>query len=297
MDGAVRSGTSDGRRTGRPESVAVILSTYRQPEWLRRALRGYAEQSWPRFELVVADDGSGPETERVVEEAREAWGLAVRHVRQADDGFRKSRALNRAILATDAEYLVFSDGDCIPRDDFVEAHVRLARPGRFLGGGTLRLPRETSERIGPDDVAAGRAHSLTWLVRNGWRPGHRFLRLTRSRALAAALDAVTPSKSVFNGCNGSVWRDDAVAVNGFEERMGWKGQDREFGDRLTHLGRRCVQVRHRAVVVHLAHDRPYADPEVVARNDEIRDRTRRKGAVRARVGLDELRVATEDERG
>lgn len=268
----------------------MILSTYRQPEWLRKSLWGYARQTRRDFEVIVADDGSGPETGRVVEEAREASGLRIRHVWQEDRGFRKCRILNRALLATGAEYLIFSDGDCIPRDDFVATHLRLARPGRFLGGAALHLPEETSERISREDVESGRATRLGWLVRHGWRPGHRFLRLSRSRALAAALDAITPTRSVLNGGNASVWREDAVAVNGFEEAMDYRGEDREFGDRLTHLGWRCVQVRHRAVLVHLAHDRPWATEEAARRNAEIRERTKREGRVRADTGLEELRA-------
>lgn len=274
--------------SGSPPSAAVVLSTYRQPELLRKSLWGYANQTHGDFELVVADDGSGAETERVVARAR-TDGLPIRHVWQEDRGFRKCRILNRAVLATEADYLIFSDGDCIPRDDFVAAHVRHARPGHFLGGGALHLPSSTSERITREDVVSGRAHRLSWLVRHGWRPGHRFLRLSRREWLATLLDRVTPTKSVFNGGNGSVWREDAIAVNGFEQEMGYKGQDREFGDRLTHAGRRCVQVRHRAVVVHQAHDRPYATPEVIAHSDRVRARTRREGAVRAREGVEELR--------
>lgn len=276
---------------GAPGSVAVILCTYRQPAWLRKSLWGYALQTYRNFDLIVADDGSGPETADVVEEARRETDLEIRHLWQEDRGFRKPRILNEAILAADADYLVFSDGDCVPRDDFVEAHVRLAEPGRFLGGGALRMPRRVAERITREDLASGRAMRLGWLVRRGWRPGHRVLRLTRRRRLAALLDAVTPTKSVFNGGNGSVWREAAVAVNGFEQEMGYRGQDREFGDRLTHLGLRCRQVRHRAVVLHLEHDRPYATSEAIARSDAVRRRVRREETVRARSGLDELRAA------
>lgn len=275
---------------GRPRSVAVILSTYRQPEWLRKSLWGYALQTCRDFELIVADDGSGPETADVVAEARRETELEIRHLWQEDRGFRKCRILNEAILAADADYLVFSDGDCVPRDDFVETHVRLAEPGRFLGGGALRMPRRVAERIAREDLASGRAMRLTWLVRGGWRPGHRVLRLTRQRWLAAFLDAITPTRTVFNGGNGSVWRDAAVAVNGFEELMDYKGEDREFGDRLTHLGLRCRQIRHRAVVLHLEHERPYATSEAVARSYEIRQRVWRERPVRARRGLDELRA-------
>jgi glycosyltransferase involved in cell wall biosynthesis len=274
---------------GRPRSVAVILTAYRQPRWLRKSLWGYASQTFRDFELLVADDGSGEETARVLEEIGSQTDLSLRHVWQEDRGFRKCRVLNRAILATDAEYLVFSDGDCIPRDDFVATHVRLADRKRFLGGGALRLPRSAAERISREDIESGRAFRLGWLVRRGWNPGHRVLRLTRRRWLAVLLDGITPSRSVFNGGNGSVWREAALAVNGFDEEMGYGGQDHAFGDRLEHLGLRCRQVRHQAVIVHLEHERPYGTQEAKDRSYRIRQRIWRNEEIRARVGLDELR--------
>lgn len=271
-----------------PESVAVVLATYRQPQWLRKSLWGYANQTFTDFELLVADDGSGAETEAVIEEFRRDTPLRIRHVWQEDRGFRKSEILNRAILETRADYLIFSDGDCIPRADFVRTHVELAEPGRFLGGGALRLPARTSHRIRREDILSGRCMRLRWLVRNGWWPGHRFMRLTRSRRLATWLDRITPSKSVFNGGNASVWREAAEAVNGFDQDMSYKGQDRAFGDRLEHLGLRCQQVRHRAVVLHLHHHRPWATREAIERSDSVRARIRHTGEVRARQGLAEL---------
>lgn len=269
-------------------SVSVILATYRQPAWLEKVLLGYSVQTHPDFELLVADDGSGPATAAVVERLRSDTGLRLRHLWQEDRGFRKSRALNRAIVASRGDYLIFSDGDCIPRDDFVETHLRLAEPGRYLSGGALRLPRRTSERIGAEDVLTGRATRLSWLVRQGWRPGHRLLRLTRRRWLAAALDALTPTGTGWNGGNASAWREDVSAVNGFDEEMGYKGQDRGLGDRLVHLGVRGKQVRHRAVLVHLAHARPYKTLASIERNRRIRARIRAAGETRARRGIEEL---------
>lgn len=269
-------------------SVSVILATYRQPAWLEKVLLGYSVQTHREFELLVADDGSDSATAAVVERLRSETGLRLRHLWQEDRGFRKSRALNRAIVASRGDYLIFSDGDCIPRDDFVETHRRLAEPGRYLSGGALRLPRPTSQRIRPEDVLSGRATRLGWLVRHGWRPGHRVLRLTRRRRLAAALDALTPTGVGWNGGNASAWREDVFAVNGFDEEMGYKGQDRGFGDRLVHLGLRGKQVRHRAVLVHLDHDRPYKTRASIERNRRIRARIRAGGETRARRGIEEL---------
>lgn len=110
--------------TGR---VGVIISTYNHPMWLKKTLWGYASQSYTDFEIIVADDGSFPETGEILEQAKEEMGLRIKHVWQPDLGFRKNKILNTAIQATDAEYLIFKDQDRVPRQDFVETHLYYAR--------------------------------------------------------------------------------------------------------------------------------------------------------------------------
>ena len=127
--------------------VSVIITTYNQPEQLEKVMWGYAGQTYSDFELIVADDGSGPATTDVIDRVAAATGLEVLHVWHEDRGFRKTEILNRAILAAGGDYLVFSDGDCIPRDDFVAVHARLAAPRCFLSGGYIKLPAEASRAI------------------------------------------------------------------------------------------------------------------------------------------------------
>jgi glycosyltransferase involved in cell wall biosynthesis len=90
------------------------------------------------FELVVADDGSGPDTRAIVER----FGAA--HVRQENTGFRKARIVNEAVRRSRGRTLIFSDGDCVPPAEFVEAHLAAAGP-RDCAGGSDRGPLE---RIG-----------------------------------------------------------------------------------------------------------------------------------------------------
>jgi len=268
--------------------ISVILSTYQRPADLERVLWGYAAQTDRGFELVVADDGSGPETAEVVSRVGRETGLEPLHVWHEDRGFRKTEILNRAIAASSGDYLLFSDGDCIPRRDLVAVHRALARPGRFIAGGYLKLPAGVSARITVDDVVSGRVAELGWLRAQGWRPGRRALRLTGSRRIGAALDALTPTAAEFHGNNASAWREAIYAVNGFEGEMGYGGLDKALGYRLRNLGVRGVQARHRAVCLHLHHERPYKDPAVLAENRARLARLRRGGETRARRGLAEL---------
>ena len=268
--------------------LSVIVSTYDKPHDLERVLWGYAAQTDRGFELLVADDGSGAEIAAVVDRVRGATGLPIVHVWHEDRGFRKSEIMNRAIVASTGDYLLFTDGDSIPRADLVAVHRALARPGAYLGGGYLKLPAEASQAITVDDVRDGRFVELRWLRANGWRPGRRALRLVRSPVLAAALDRLTPTAPLFAGNNASVWRDAMIEANGFDMEMGYGGLDRAVGYRLVNLGIRGVQIRHRAVCMHLHHQRPYKDAEVMRRNREILDSTRRTGQTRARRGIAEL---------
>ena len=268
--------------------ASVIFTTYNQPRYLELVLWGYAAQTRRDFEVVVADDGSGPETRDVIDRLRNATGLELRHVWHEDRGFRKTEILNRAILASRGDYLIFSDGDCIPRKDFVDVHLRLAQPGRFLSGGYLKLPERVSAEVTPEVVRTGRISDLAWLRRHGWRPGRHALRLLGSEGAATVLDLVTPTRATWNGHNASAFREAVFAVNGFDLDMAYGGLDRAVGERMENAGIFGKQVRFRAPVLHLHHKRPYADPAKHRANHQIRARIRASGETRAPRGLEQV---------
>jgi hypothetical protein len=123
-----------------------------------------------------------------------------------------------------------------------------------------------SQRIDADDVLSGRAWSASWLIRSGLTPDKKCLLIAAPRSLAAAMDRLTPTRATWNGHNASGWRNDLLRVNGFDERMGYGGEDRELGERLLNAGVRPMQIRHRAICVHLDHGRGYVDADVIRWN-------------------------------
>ncbi|UCC84930.1 MAG: glycosyltransferase family 2 protein [Gemmatimonadota bacterium] len=272
-------------------SLSVILATYNSPEWLEKVLWGYAAQDTSDFEIVIADDGSGPETRALIDRMSRETDLTITHVWHEDRGFRKCEILNKAILASAGDYLVFSDGDCIPRRDLLAQHQRLRRPGHFLSGGHVSLPLSISTAITPEHIRTGRVADATWLRSQGLKPTRKMLRLLAGSRLGRVFDAVTPTRPTWNGGNASAWREDLLAANGYDERMVWGGLDRELGERLENAGVRGVQIRHRAVVVHLDHPRGYASEEGVRGNAQIREQTRRTRRTRTEYGLDRHREA------
>ncbi len=268
--------------------VSAIITTYNQPDQLEKVIWGYAGQQGVTFELIIADDGSGPGTIAVIDRVATESGLDVLHVWHEDEGFRKTEILNRAILAARGDYVVFSDGDCIPRDDFLATHARLATPGCFLSGGYIKLPKQVSDTITVDDVRSGRAMDGARLRSLGWHPGKRALRMMRGKYLPALMDVVTPTRSTWNGHNSSTWRSALMLVNGFDLDMAYGGLDRALGERLVNAGIVGKQVRHRTPCLHLYHERPYVDHEKWKHNHEIRKRIRRNREIRAHNGIAEL---------
>lgn len=270
--------------------LSVIFSTYEQPAWLEKVLWGFESQSFRDFELLVADDGSSDATKAVIERAVRELRYPIRHVWQPHDGFGKCRILNKAIAQATGEYCFFTDGDCIPRRDLLEVHASNASRGHFISGGYLKLPMSTSEAITRDDILTGRATDYAWLRANGAPWSRRLARLKWGPRAAAALDLLTPTGATFNGHNASVWRDDLIRVNGFDERLQWGGLDREIGERLENLGVRGRQFRHRALVVHLDHPRGYKNAAGIAANRAIRDAVAAEKLTRAPLGLDQYLV-------
>jgi glycosyltransferase involved in cell wall biosynthesis len=254
--------------------VSVVISTYNSPEWLEKVLWGYECQTNKNFEIVIADDGSGEATQRLVDRMKNESALQIIYVWHEDRGFQKSQILNKAIEASTSEYLIFSDGDCIPRKDFVEVHLNNLEKDRFLSGGYFMLPMETSKLISKSNIINGEAFDVKWLQTHGLPKTYKTLKLSSTGWTQKFLNAVTPTKATWNGHNASGWKKDIVAVNGFNEKMQYGGQDRELGERLENFGVRGKQIRYSAVCVHLDHKRGYNTKESIQFNRSIRKETR-----------------------
>lgn len=252
---------------------------------MEKTLWGFHYQTFQDFEIIIADDGSTNETAQRIKAFEQASGCRIKHVWQPDEGFQKTRILNKALLAAQGDYIVFTDGDCIPRKDFLAVHVRYREPGYFLSGGYFKLPMSISEMIKRDDIASGRAFELDWLLANGLKKTRKTLKLTAKGWRASFLDWVTTTEATWNGHNSSGWRSDIFAANGFDERMQYGGEDRELGERLFNRGIKSKQIRYSAICIHLDHARGYIKEEMLIKNRTIRDYTKKHRLTATSHGL------------
>lgn len=266
--------------------ASVIFTTYNHPKWLEKTLWGFSAQSYRDFEIVVADDGSSQETRDVIESLQAQIDIPIQHIWQADDGFQKCKILNKAILASRGEYLIFTDGDCIPHPDFVKNHVALSAENTLLSGGYFKLPLDVSRAITRQDILDGNATRPGWLIKNGVPFTLKISKLFSHRIFGAILDTITITRATWNGHSASTWKKYVLETNGFDERMQYGGQDREFGERLVNMGLKTRQVRYRCSCVHLDHSRGYAKPESIAKNKSIRSQTRQQRLTRTDYGIE-----------
>ena len=271
--------------------ASVIISTYNQPQWLLKVLWSYDTQTTKNFEILICDDGSTKETKKIIEDFVKTTQLSVKHLWQEDNGFRKSKILNKGILEATSDYLIFTDGDCIARQDFVETHLKLKDIQYCLSGGYFKLPESISESITRDDIISQNCFDLKWLLERGLNKNFKTNKLTSFGFKSWFLNNLTTTKATFDGMNVSGYKDDILAVNGFDERMHYGGEDRELGERLINSGIKFKQIRYSAICVHLHHSRPYANDEKASLNKKIRTNTKKKRLAWTNYGIKKVKSA------
>lgn len=247
-------------------NVSLVFTTYNSVSWLQKVLWSVLEQQHREFEVIIADDGSTPATRALVDAMFGEFELAnipLKHIWHSDKGFRKCRILNKAILNVSHEYVVFTDGDCVLRSDFLTEHVANAEAGCYLSGTYFKLPLATSEAISRDDIVSQRCFDRQWLEAHGLPKGTGRLKLTQSPRLARWANRLTPTACNLKGANASAWKSDILSVGGMDERLHSGGQDREFGVRLQNYGIKPKHVRFTAVCLHLHHERGYRTDDQV----------------------------------
>ncbi len=268
--------------------ISVIITTYNAVEWLRKVLIGYSVQTETDFEIVIADDGSTTETRDLITQFAADFQYPIVHVWHQDDGFQKSKILNRAILKANSEYLLFTDGDCIPRKDFIETHLRHREKGYFLSGGYFKLPMEISQSVTDEEIKSQKCFHVKFLRERGMSSTFKFTKLTHSKWFAAFMNWVTPTKRSWNGHNASGYKSDLIKVNGFNHDMKYGGLDRELGERLFNAGLLSKQIRYSAICLHLDHARGYSTPEIWQKNNDIRAYNKKHKVVEIQNGIGQL---------
>jgi glycosyltransferase involved in cell wall biosynthesis len=257
--------------------VSVVVVTYNWPQALDLVLGALARQRVLPDEVIVTDDGSRDDTRALLLTVARNYPTRLLHLWQPDDGARMSRARNRGIAAARGDYVVFLDGDMLAQRNFIADHRDFARRGCFVQGSRVLTGAVCTQRM-------LQQHRLdVGFFESDIERRRHTLRLP---ALARAYARPHLREGGIKSCNWGFWREDLIALNGFNEAMtGWGREDNELALRAFHMGLRRRDMRFAGLAVHLWHatrknilDNP---------NDAVLAATRASGVVRCSRGLDQ----------
>ena len=235
------------------ELISVIVTTYNREDALDAVLQSLARQDDADFEVIVADDGSGPPTAKLIDAWRPKIGHRLEHVWHADRGFRAAEIRNRAILAARGTYCIFLDGDCLVRPDFVASHRRLAEPGWFVTGNRVLLSADLTSRVLAERLTPENWSFVRWLAER-WRGGVNRLAALLHLPLGPLRRIRQRVWQGARSCNLAIWRSDLDRVDGFDaDYQGWGKEDSDIIVRLLHAGIRRKDGAFATGVLHLWH--------------------------------------------
>jgi glycosyltransferase involved in cell wall biosynthesis len=271
-------------------SIAVIVTTYNSTAMLSAVLEGYLAQTDRGFELFVADDGSTFETAQIVQQFQARATFPIHHIWQEDDGFRAAAIRNRALAAATADYIIFTDGDCVPPADFVARHRLLSEPGCFLSGNRMLLSEDFSRRVLRDKIPIHLWHFGDWFYARFQGNINRLMPLIRLPDIAWLRKRAPSRWQGAKTCNLSAFRKDLLEVNGLDESyIGWGQEDSDLVVRLIRAGLINKSARFAAPVLHLWHKEN--DRSHLEENQRRLQQVLNASHVRAFKGVDQYQVA------
>jgi glycosyltransferase involved in cell wall biosynthesis len=267
--------------------TTVIVTTYNRPDALASVVQGFFLQEDLDFDLIIADDGSDRHTRDVISQLKLDGPFEISHVWHENLGFRAAAIRNKAIKASQGDYLIFTDGDCIPRKNFVSNHKKLAQEGYFLAGNRVLLSRRLTQKILTHDVRFVHWSSWTILKHYFVRDINRLLPLVSSTWLTPFRKSSPSRWEGVKTCNFSAWRSDLFNVNGFEEQYeGWGLEDSDLVVRLLKNGVKHKNARQATPTLHLWH--PENDRSSLERNKERLRAIMSSDRIAANVGLEQI---------
>ncbi len=236
---------------------SLIVSFYNGVAQLQMIIKALERQSDLAFEVLIADDGSNANSVSQVQEIIKSSPLQIKHLWHEDDGFRKVIILNKAVVESATDYLVFIDGDCVPHKEFMKAHYQSREEGYFLAGRRINLSEKLNKKFSAERIESGYLEKSfkkdllldglfgkTTHFEKGFYVGNKRLQRFLNRKKTGLL-----------GCNFSVFKKDLLAINGFDERYLAPaiGEDSDIEFRLLLNGVKSKTVKNIAIVYHLYH--------------------------------------------
>lgn len=266
--------------------TTLIITTYNRPAALAAVLRAVEGQIILPSQVLIADDGSGPETAGLIR----SWQnrLPLQHIWQEDRGFRAAEARNRALVQATGELVIFLDGDCLPRPDFIARHQALAEPGYFVAGQRILLSQAFSDAVTERHIMLEKWPLMRLAAARLRGQINRFLPLLSLKGGGWRRRRGQNWKGV-RTCNLAAWRSDLVAVDGFDSAFqGWGLEDSDLAIRLFNAGVQRKDGRFSVAVFHLWHRE--ADRAALPQNRQRLEALLGERRIKAQSGLSSIKM-------
>lgn len=264
--------------------ASVIVAFYNQINYLKLVLAGFERQSYIDFELIIADDGSNDEVVNEITKIKSHYSFPIKHIWHEDNGFRKNKILNEAISISDSDYLIFIDGDCIPHHAFIEGHLNSSEVKTTLTGRRVNLSQRITDLLTEEKVRDGFVErNIFRLISDGLFGGSVDVEKGLYLKNKYLLKLFNKKSRGLLGCNFSLFKDDLVNINGFDERYESPsiGEDSDVQFRLELSGVKIKSINHAAVQYHLFHTLQQRNPQ----NLRLFEETKRDRVYFALLGL------------
>lgn len=266
-------------------SVSLIIAFYNDPGNLKLILPSLELQTCPSFEVILADDGSSEEMVGEIQEMIRNSSLNIRHIWHEDRGWRKNIILNKAVVESRSDYLVFIDGDCILHPRCLEEHFHHKKKKWIIAGRRVNLSPGFSAGLTPERIRNGilwgwSLPALVWKNRKHENAHLENAFYFRNSFLRSRINK--KDKGVL-GSHFSLFREDLLAVNGFDERFlsPAVGEDTDLELRLRRNGMKVRTLKHIAIQYHLYHKKLPREK----RNLGILEENNRKGITHTPYGI------------
>ncbi|EAK0979686.1 glycosyltransferase [Campylobacter lari] len=236
----------------KPKTCALIITTYNQKERLALVLDSVKNLEPLPDEVLIADDGSREDTAKLIQAYQKDFPCKLEHIWQKDEGFRLSEIRNKAIKASNSEYIIVIDGDMILEKSFIVDHLKFAQKKVFLQGSRIILNESESKKLlDKNDFSLAfdkkgfknqRSVFLAKCV-------YKFSKLTKKFFKKSQL-----IKGI-RGCNMSFYKSDFEAIEGFNEKfIGWGREDSEFVARFLFNNGVFKRLKFNALAYHIYHE-------------------------------------------
>lgn len=257
-------------------TTALLISTYNWPQALNVIFKSLKAQSVMPDEILIADDGSGPETKKLIDRFKASVSIPVKHFWQEDKGFRKSQILNKAVAGSSSQYIIQIDGDCIMHPRFIEDHITAAEERTYLYGARVNiLPGSVAKVLNEEIIKFG---FFSGEIKNKTRSLH-------IPFIAKLYGSHANYSDKFRGCNVSFWKDEFIDINGYNESFeGWGREDSDLVIRMGNNGVLAKRLRYIGIVYHIHHK--INSRENFEINDRIQQETINNKIVRCKDGVD-----------